>query len=516
MKLLLVHAPRPYWPFLHEQDNYLVPQSLVCLAGATRAAGIETRILDCMPLKMGFRSLSRAITDFRPDVVGVGENHAMFAAQARRVCAVAKQAWPRARTVLGGAHFTNTIDETLRDANVDFIVLGEGERTLVNLLRELQQDHPAYTRVRGLAFHARQLGDDPASARVVLTEPEPLVEDLDSLPEPAYDLLPMHLYGRSKYLFSPGGTTIAHGRGCSGRCSFCAFWIQMAERKLVDGKFVLQARWRTKSPGRTVDEVQRLLRDYGKQSLVFVDDSFNLDQKWNDAFADEMLRRRLRTNWFGFMRADCLVRDEKAGVLDKMVRAGLRHVCIGIERADDTELAGFNKRFYSTATTREAFATLRRRYPQVFRQGTFIVGVRAETRESLRAVTALAQSLGLDFPAFHPLTPVPGTALYEEALREGWLETHDFSQFDWSTPVMPSRYLSRDEIEVAMDDATRACMSLPWLLRGLLQRHGYSRRMYIWWVYVAIKVAMTSLWQRLNPLSPRTYHRLITPLWYES
>jgi anaerobic magnesium-protoporphyrin IX monomethyl ester cyclase len=516
MKLLLVHGPRPYWPFLHEQDNFLVPQSLVCLAAVARAAGVETRILDCMPRKVGYGSLGKAIAGWRPDVVGVGENHALYASEALRVCATAKAACPTVKTVVGGAHFANTLAVTLADENVDFVVLGEGERSFTNLLREMENTVPDYGSVRGIAFHPQLVGGEPTpELPYVVTEPEPLIENLDLLPPPAYDLLPMKLYGASRYLFSPGGTTIHHSRGCSGACSFCAFWIQMAERKIQDGKVLLRPRWRTKTAPVTADEAARLNRDFGKKSLVFVDDSFNLDPRWNDDFAGEMLRRRLRLNWFAFVRADCIVRDERLGILEKMVRAGLRHVCVGVERARDEELASFNKGFYSNETTRECFSILKRKYPQVFRQGTFIVGLREDTRDTVLEVGRLALELGLDFPAFHPLTPVPGTPLWDEARANGWLATEDFNDFDWSTPVMPTKYLSVDEIQDLVYELSKRAMTPAWYLRGILSRHEYSRRMYVWWTIVALKLAVAGLLQRLDPFHPGTYHRLVTPAWYE-
>ena len=75
---------------------------------------------------------------------------------------------------------------------------------------------------------------------VVRTAPRKLIKDLDSLPIPAYDLLPMHLYGRSRYLFSPSGATMHHSRGCTSKCSFCAWWTTMADRKVdADGNEVL-------------------------------------------------------------------------------------------------------------------------------------------------------------------------------------------------------------------------------------------------------------------------------------
>jgi radical SAM superfamily enzyme YgiQ (UPF0313 family) len=113
------------------------------------------------------------------------------------------------------------------------------------------------------------------------------------------------------------------------------------------------ARWRTKSVGRTLEEIEFLQRDFGKRYFVFVDDTFNVDPKWCDAFADEVLRRGLKFQFYAFLRADLILRDEKLGVFQKLVRAGLIHAAIGVERLSDDELKSFHKGFQTENTIRQ-------------------------------------------------------------------------------------------------------------------------------------------------------------------
>ncbi len=210
----------------------------------------------------------------------------------------------------------------------------------MELIKELATSDPRKEKIQGIAY----LEDD----RVVETPPRPLVSELDTLPLPAYDLVPMEQYGRAKYIFSPGGTTIHHSRGCTGGCKFCAWWIQMADVKKVDGKTRYIPRWRTKSVERIMEEIEILHLKYGKKCLVFVDESWNISQKWNEAFAEAMLRRSdIKLNWFAFMRLDAILRDEEAGIFEKLVRSGLSHICVGIERIHDDQLRGFGKGFYA-------------------------------------------------------------------------------------------------------------------------------------------------------------------------
>jgi len=510
MKVLLISSPRYYWPYMNEDDNFLLPQSLVCLASVLRGEGVDVKIMDCMAEKVGWHSLANWIREERPDVIGVGENHALYIQETVKVLELAKEIDPEIIRIGGGSHFTNLLEDSLNCFPLDYVVKGEGEVTFLDLLRELAKDNPKPEDVKGIAFKR--------NGQIVQTPPRPLIEDLDDLPLPAYDLVHMENYGKARYIFSPGGTTIHHSRGCTGGCKFCAWWIQMADvEKREDGNVRYRPRWRTKSVEKVMEEIEILYHKYGKRCLVFVDESWNISKKWNEAFAEALIQRSdINLNWFSFMRLDGILRDEKAGVFEKLVRSGLSHICVGVERRYDSQLEGFGKGFYSEEDTRKCFRILNEKYPSVFRQATFIVGIRDETEESLEEMAQFAIELNADYPGFHPITPVPGTPLWEEAQKNGWLEIEDFSKFDWMTPVMGSQSMSREEIEAAVVRMQKKFLRVSWLIRGLLTRHMYRREMYIWWISVTARVWWAALKKRINPFKPSTYTDLQKPFWYDS
>jgi anaerobic magnesium-protoporphyrin IX monomethyl ester cyclase len=216
------------------------------------------------------------------------------------------------------------------------------------------------------------------------------------------------------------------------------------------------------------------------------------------------------------MRSDCILRDEKLGIMEKLVKAGLSHTSIGAERASNSELDSIGKECYKVDMVKNAMHILRAKYPQIFRQVTFIVGIRDETRDSMLKQLVYAKELGVDYPAFHPMTPVPGTKLWDDAKRNGWLEITDFSYYDWSTPVMSSKYLSRYEIDELLYFLNKKYASLSWLLKGLLSRYSYKRNMYIWWVLVVIRMLWDSIFNFITPFKAKSYIRLIKPKWYDS
>jgi anaerobic magnesium-protoporphyrin IX monomethyl ester cyclase len=510
LRVLIVAPPRHYWPFTSEGDNFLLQQALPHLAAVLRTEpGIEVKVLDCMPLHLGWRSLADEMRAFDPDVVACGENHALYAHEALKVFQLAQEVVPRAWRVGGGAHLTNLYHLYLGKHPIDVIVMAEGEYTFLELVKELGNDDPDFSKIDGLAWHD---GEKP-----VVNQPRKLIHDLDILPMPAYDLMPMHLYGTSRYLFSPGGTTIHHSRGCVSKCSFCAWWTQMADRKYDEnGKAVLQPRWRSKSVGKVMEEIETLYYRYGKRSYVWVDESWNIDPKFSDAFADEMLRSGMKVKSMKFMRADCIVRDEKKGILEKLVRAGLSHILIGVERSEDDDLSLLDKRFYRGGTAQQAIEIFKKRYPEVFIQATFIVGVREENKASLDRQLAMAKAIDVDFPAFHPITPVPGTPVFDEAVKMGWVTEEDFETFDWMSPVLDSRYMTRDQIAQSLYEMNKQFVNTKWLLKGLTSRVPYKRDMYMWFAKVSAKQAFEAVKARINPLDVGHYQQLVKPAWYDA
>jgi anaerobic magnesium-protoporphyrin IX monomethyl ester cyclase len=476
-----------------------------------RAEGHQVKVIDCMPLHIGWKSLYDQVRDYRPHVIGCGENHALYASEALRFFALCREAAPEAVTVAGGGHFTNLAHRYANHPNIDVICIGEGEQTFASILRAVDACRRIedLDDINGIAFSRE--------GQMVRTQPARLVSDLDMLPRPAYDMMPMHLYGKSRYLFSPGGTTLHHSRGCTSKCSFCAWWTTMADRSYdSEGNLTLSPRWRSKSVGRMMEEVEELYYKYGKRSYVWVDESWNIDPRFNHEFSTEMIRSGMKTKWMTFMRADCIVRDFKKGILAEQIAAGLSHILIGVERADDDALKGLDKRFYAGGIAEQAIAIMKENHPEVFIQCTFIVGVKQENNASLARQVELAQKLDVDFPAFHPITPVPGTPIFDEAIARGQITEDDFDDFDWMSPVLDTDYMTKDEIAWALYEMNKKFVNTRWMLRGLTSRIDYKRDMYIWFTKVSAKLAFEAIKKKINPLNVEHYQGLVKPNWYDS
>jgi radical SAM superfamily enzyme YgiQ (UPF0313 family) len=155
----------------------------------------------------------------------------------------------------------------------------------------------------------------------------------------------------------------------------------------------------------------------------------------------------LRIRQTAWVRADYVVRDEKLGILEKAVRAGLCQVMIGVERQDEPSLRQLNKHSNGPDITAKAFEILRTKYPSVFTIGSVIFGLWDETEKSLDELSKYKYKVGMDFCFFIPLTPNPGTEVFENACKRGIIEVIDWSAYNFHTPVMRTKRYSAKQLE---------------------------------------------------------------------
>jgi anaerobic magnesium-protoporphyrin IX monomethyl ester cyclase len=501
MKILLVKPPRKLWPYLNEDDNFLLPQALPCLAAVLRENGIDVGVIDCSPLKIGWKTLEMILRRKQPDIVGISEPETMWSNEGVKLADLVKRINPKTITVAGGTHFSNYAIQTLKNTKIDIVVVGEGEITIVDLVNELSQEKPNLKRVEGIIYKSGN--------SIVKTKPRKLIENLDFLPLPAYDLMPMDKYGKSQYIFHPGGTTIHHSRGCPFSCDFCICWKQMAQH--MGNRFY--PKWRTKSVKNTIEEIKLLYYKYRKRGFVFTDDNWNFDSKWNEEFANAVIKEGLDINWFAFMRADHLIRDESKGILKKLVRAGLSHISIGVEREFDSDLRYLHKKIRKDII-KKAFKILRKKYPQVFSQGTFIIGLRNETPQSLKNLVHYIKELDMDYPSFSPITPVPGTKTWEEANKKWWVEVEDFEKYDWFTPIISPANMTRQDIEDALYKLNRSHFNTLKILRNLISPYKYKRKMYTWFLIVSLRLLREQFKDKVSVNPNNLLSNLYTPKWY--
>ncbi|MEW6619225.1 MAG: radical SAM protein [bacterium] len=480
MKVVFVNSPRYVHPIMYETNDYLMPLNYPCLAAAIRdkMEDIEVKIIDCPPMRIGWKTLRKIIEKEKPDVVGCGDV-VLYAHESVKVFKIAKEINPRCITIAGGHFFSFMVEKGLKEYMADYIVRFEGEETIVELLEYLRNNRDL-EKVKGIGFKRE--------GKIIITPPRPLIKNLDELPIPAFDLMVMEKPSSFGMTWLNAGV-LEKSRGCIDHCNYCSLWKVMGQYSIKqDGKEEVKPCYRQKSVERAIEEVEILYHKYKKRYLFWVDATWNVAPEWTDAFCEEVLKRKMKFNYWAFLRADCLLQDEKLGILEKMVKIGLKHALIGIERSSTESLQTLQKSRCTYEQTKEVFEVLRKKYPQVIRVGTFIAGVENETKESIMDLANYALDLKLDYIELFTLTPNPGTTIWRECVRKDWIEIKDYKQWDWRTPIMPSEYMSREEIANTIEKALRKFYHLKHLIfRQLLSPISLRRKTAFWIIYITIK-----------------------------
>jgi anaerobic magnesium-protoporphyrin IX monomethyl ester cyclase len=510
VKVLLVRPPRRIWPFTSQSSGFWPPLGLASLAAAARRSlnGLDVRILDCPGERAGWRTAAERLERLRPDVVGFGEETAS-AHEGLRLARLAKRLLADVRTVAGGHHFTFTARQSAARPEVDFVVTGEGEETWVDLLRAIRDGRSNFNDVAGIAFKRAE--------RVVETGRRDAISDFDTLAAPAYDLLPVGEYGRASRNH-PALASIEHGRGCVDACAFCTLWRFWGRARNGDPADVAP-HYRTKGPERAMAEVHRLYDRYGRRTFAWVDPTFNASPAWTREFAARLRAARLDARHIAWMRADRIVEDARTGALENLARSGLAQVMVGVERTDNHDLAALGKHSNSYETSSEAFRILAR-YPRILTIATVIFGLADDDERAILRLADRAYRLGADYIMFLPLTPYPGTPLYDEARADGRLEIESFRYYNLHTPVLSTRRMSRARLERTyarlMLNAS-AARAVSWL-RTLARPEGRRRRRALAsLVGRGTRVAMREIAGRLvdgNSAGPLDYS--VRPPWYNS
>jgi len=415
MRSLLLSTPHPL------EENPLPPLSLSYLAGALAREGIDVNILDFLVTRYHPEKLRRELEEYRPQLVGatcVSLNYPIT----RRMLKVCKAFDPHIFTVIGGPHVTFAPEETLLHSPwIDAIVIGEGERTLVELVRAVEE-HKDIHQVPGIAF--------VDGGMVVKTPPQVRIEDLDQLPLPAHELLPMAKY---RALGTP--CTIITSRGCPYSCIFCS------------GRRMFGPKVRFRNPELVVDEIEKLQYDFGLAKINIVDDTFTLNHDHTRAVCDEMLRRNLKIKWSVFARVDRINED----LAQLMNRAGCEWVLFGVESADEGILKTIKKGI-TPEDVRRGVKIAAEAGINVF--NSFIFGLPGESRETALKSLAFGDELYQKYGAkygFHMLSPLPGTELYERAKDYGIrILSRNWSRYNANEPITETATMSTEMIKEAM------------------------------------------------------------------
>jgi radical SAM superfamily enzyme YgiQ (UPF0313 family) len=448
MRILLVN---PSYPF-EEFPRLLV--TLPYLASALRAQGHEVEILDLLLARTTPDKIERRMERFRPELVGITSvtlNHHI----ASSIAEVVRKCDETVPIAMGGPHVSFEIEGSFRDLPaLDFIGIGEGEHTMVELAWALGGGMDLRD-VRGLALRDRQTG------AVHRTAARPLEDDLDTLPNPARDLVPL-----ARYLAFDSHASVVTSRGCPYSCIFCSA-PQWTGR---------QVRYRT--PSLCVDEIEELAR-LGFTEITIEDDLFTLYRKHFLAVCGELIRRDTGIRWNAFSRVDTITPE----IVSIMAEAGCQAICFGVESGNQ-EILDLVKKKSNLHKVKEAM-----RMTQdvgISALASFIIGLPGETAETLRRTVEFANELHQEFGSlygFHILAPFPGTEVRERAADYGLeILNSDWTRYDANHVVTRTAGADVGAIQAVADEyestIERYVRYQDYLFQSG-QLSGYEKKMYL-------------------------------------
>jgi radical SAM superfamily enzyme YgiQ (UPF0313 family) len=447
-------------------DRHLAVNSLYSQLAAfiRREKSAEAQVLDCRALGLNDDQMMDEIKRRGPDAVFFGSMipAAGGAAQLNRFHAAMgqiKKALPGTITIAGGLMYTAIPQQIMKEnPQLDFAlagVFGDNEHTLSELLEQLKRPAPNFRDIKGLTFRD---GDE-----IVLTPQRPLIQDLDELPMPAYDLFPMDRY--CGYSVIPNYNEAVTSRGCEGACHFCYEWWLVDPRNPRD--FTSH---RTRSGKRVAEEMELLNKKYGVKALTFMDDDFNSDRQKMVDLVEELEKKKLDLSWFCLSRAQNLIRD--ADLVPRLRRVGLYQVLVGIDGGTDEEIAEARKGPMKVGVKelKELIQFLRKN--DISTIATYLNGFWEDDEAKIRQRAKAVDEIDPDIVMIQVLNPIPGSPIYKKAVKDNVIEVNNLSLYDLEHCVMPTKYLTRHQLGELTGWAFQSFFSKPGRIDRIL--NGYS------------------------------------------
>jgi radical SAM superfamily enzyme YgiQ (UPF0313 family) len=316
MKVQLFVPPGGYFAERWSKGSSMPPLGLLYIGAVLEKEGIDVEIVPADILKLGWRDVRSKIRETQPDIVGVtSTTENRF--QSFNLVKLAKETCPQALTVMGGPHASMAAGDTLfHIPELDIVVRGEGEETMLDLCRALERKREinGISHIAGISYRL--------NGQVVHNRPRSPITNLDSLAFPAFHLVPLERYNFKIEVPGYGplpAINVMTSRGCPFNCNFCATPINW-------GRAV-----RMRSSLNVIQEIESHIQTYGARVIFFYDDTFNVSLQRVEEISDLILERKIPVFWRCEIRLDLMTKP----LLAKMKQAGLFHVSFGLEAGSE-------------------------------------------------------------------------------------------------------------------------------------------------------------------------------------
>ena len=435
------------------------------LAAFVRERGLNVVIIDAVAENLSPEETLQKVIAIGPLVVGIGVLGANPSAASTpnmpvvsKLLALLKDAGKKMKTVLYGIHPSALPQRTLSEEPLDFICRGEVFYTIVNLVESIKADNcEGLKKIPGLWFNSNGIIHDGGWGQ--------LIDNLDTMPVAAWDLLPMDKYrahnwhcfdrlnARSPY------ATIYTSLGCPFACTYCNI------SALYSGKPGIRLR----SPDQIIKDIDLLVNKYNIANIKIVDELFVLNEKHTAGLCDLIIAKKYKLNIWAYARIDTV----KKSLLIKLKKAGVNWLAYGIESASDKLRGNVTKGQFNRENVKKNVALTHACGINVL--GNFMFGLPYDDMDTIKDTYEFAKELKCEYANFYVTMAYPGSRLYEEMsshadkLPSSWA---GYSQLGYETFPLATKYLSSREVLEFRDWAFRQYYSDPWYLKIMHDKFG--------------------------------------------
>ncbi len=399
------------------------PVTLATAAALLRDNGIEVKLYDCVVDEINREDLKDILSHFKPDMIVI--NSSTPSINFDMECAnLAGDILPDILTVAIGIHVSALPFESLMLApRINCVVIGEPERTILKLSHAIKENtsmEEKIERIKAVPSIAYKEG-----FKLRKTENSDYIEDLDSIPFPAWDLINVNNY-QMPFTGNPF-LLVSTGRGCPHHCTYCS------------AKAYYGQKLRLRSIDNILDEIERNINEFGVREFLFWTEAFTMNNDFAIGLTEGILKRDLDISWVCNSRVD----DVTPELLKALKKAGCTMIGYGIESGNPEILKQVKKGIKiediknAVKWTKEAGLSV---------TGHMMVGFPGENEESINMTVKLSQDLDLDFVQFYAVVPFPGSELFDTARKNNTITDWNFMKFEQNYGVLHTGHLTPEEV----------------------------------------------------------------------
>lgn len=376
----------------------LPPIGLMYVAAALEKAGFKVQMLDNYLMKKSIIEVKKLVSDLKPQIVGITCGSATYSRCVETARAI-KEVLPNCRIVVGGWHASYVPDSLLANQEIDYVVMGEGERAMTQLVTCITNgNEPVAMTIPGVACRRQDKN---------IINPPKFIENMDEIPYPARHLLQLELYDRTiEYLNAKPADVMSISRGCVFNCGFC-------ETKKLWGNI-----YRAFSPQRVIGEIKDLRSKYDTKGIYFINDNFTLRKKETIELCNQMVKEKLDLEWVCDTRVDIVSQE----VLESMSKAGCKTIFFGVESGSQQILRQIGRNV-TLEQIENAFKLCHKNGIQT--ACSFMLGMPGETLKDMETSLKFAKKIDPDFCQFNIFIANPDSKMYQEVL-----DSKNYTQLD--------------------------------------------------------------------------------------